>query len=55
MILQEWRNSSFGERRRLLKILLKFIIENQEIICRCGMYRCICTRTSTQPQGCLNS
>lgn len=31
---QEWKKSSFAQRRKLLKILLKFIIENQETICR---------------------
>lgn len=31
---QIWKKSSFGKRRRLLKIMLKFIIENQETICR---------------------
>lgn len=31
---QEWRKSSFSARRRLLKVLLKFIVENQEPICR---------------------
>jgi hypothetical protein len=31
---QEWCHSSFAQRRRLLKIMLKFIIENQETICR---------------------
>lgn len=34
---KEWRGSSFAQRRLLLKILLKFIVENQEEICR---YRC---------------
>ncbi|KXZ42649.1 hypothetical protein GPECTOR_127g527 [Gonium pectorale] len=29
-----WRNSSFSQRRKLLRILLKFIIENTETICR---------------------
>ncbi len=29
-----WRNSTFGQRRKLLKILLKFVVENQETICR---------------------
>jgi acyl-CoA reductase-like NAD-dependent aldehyde dehydrogenase len=31
---QEWRKSSFAQRRLLLKIILKFIVENQEEICR---------------------
>lgn len=29
-----WKKSSFGQRRKLLSILLKYIIENQETICR---------------------
>eukprot|EP00210_Caulerpa_lentillifera_P007017 g6711.t1 len=29
-----WKNSSFGARRKILRILLKYIIENQEVICR---------------------
>jgi len=29
-----WRASSFAQRRQLLSILLKFIIEHQEDICR---------------------
>ena len=28
-----WRSSTFAERRRLLKIILKYILENQEEIC----------------------
>ncbi len=31
---QEWRKSSFAQRRKLLRIMLKFIIDNQETICR---------------------
>jgi len=31
---KDWKKSSFAERRRVLEILLKFIIENQETICR---------------------
>ncbi|PNW88530.1 hypothetical protein CHLRE_01g033350v5 [Chlamydomonas reinhardtii] len=31
---KEWRTSSFAQRRKLLRILLKFIIENVETICR---------------------
>jgi acyl-CoA reductase-like NAD-dependent aldehyde dehydrogenase len=34
VMLQIWRTSSFSQRRRLLKIILKFIISNQETICR---------------------
>ena len=30
----EWRRSGFAQRRRLLRIILKFIVENQEEICR---------------------
>ncbi|GFR39785.1 hypothetical protein Agub_g270 [Astrephomene gubernaculifera] len=29
-----WRNSSFSQRRKLLRILLKFIMDNTETICR---------------------
>lgn len=32
---QEWKQSSFNQRRKLLRILLKYIIENQETICKC--------------------
>lgn len=32
---QEWKKSSFAQRRMLLKILLKFTVENQADICRC--------------------
>ncbi len=31
---EQWRRSSFRQRRQLLKIILKFIVENQEEICR---------------------
>lgn len=31
---QEWRHSSFAQRRRLLNIILKYTLENQEEICR---------------------
>uniref|UniRef100_A0A383W8G7 Aldehyde dehydrogenase domain-containing protein n=1 Tax=Tetradesmus obliquus TaxID=3088 RepID=A0A383W8G7_TETOB len=31
---QVWRSSSFGQRRRLLKVLLKYIIAHQQEICR---------------------
>ncbi|PRW57735.1 Aldehyde dehydrogenase 22A1 [Chlorella sorokiniana] len=30
----QWRTSPFSQRRQLLKIMLKFIVENQEEICR---------------------
>ena len=33
-IAQEWRHSPFSQRRRLIQILLKFIIGHQEEICR---------------------
>lgn len=36
VVSQVWKNSTFKQRRRLLKTLLKFIIENQETICRCA-------------------
>ncbi len=32
--MQEWKKSSFAQRRRLLRILLRFIIENQDTICK---------------------
>ena len=32
--LQIWRKSSFAQRRKLLRILLKFIVNNVETICR---------------------
>lgn len=32
----QWRTSPFSQRRQLLKIMLKFIVENQEEICRHG-------------------
>ena len=31
---QEWRHSSFAQRKRLLNIILKYTLENQEEICR---------------------
>ncbi|GAQ84711.1 aldehyde dehydrogenase family 22 member A1 [Klebsormidium nitens] len=31
---KEWCKSSFAVRRRLLRVLLRYIVENQEIICR---------------------
>lgn len=31
---EEWKYSSFAHRRRLLRILLKYILDNQEEICR---------------------
>ena len=34
-VVQEWRRSSFQQRRLLLRILLQHIIDNQEAICRC--------------------
>lgn len=36
----EWRRSPFAQRRLLLKIILKFIVENQEEICRC-LFLCL--------------
>lgn len=30
----EWSTSSFSQRRRFLRVLLKFILQNQETICR---------------------
>lgn len=29
-----WRQSSFEQRRQLLRVLLKYIVENQETICK---------------------
>jgi hypothetical protein len=37
LAVQEWAHSSFSQRRKLLKIMLKFIIENQETICRSAL------------------
>lgn len=34
--LQVWRHSTFKQRRLLLNVLLKYIIRNQESICRLG-------------------
>lgn len=31
---KEWAKTSFSQRRNFLKILQKFIVDNQEIICR---------------------
>lgn len=31
---QQWRESSFANRRRLLKTILKFILKEQKTICR---------------------
>jgi hypothetical protein len=39
LLLQVWRSSSFSQRRRLLKILLKYIIAHQQEICRCESVR----------------
>lgn len=32
---EQWRGSPYSQRRLLLKVILKFIVENQEEICRC--------------------
>ena len=37
-LLQVWKQSSFQQRRLLLKTLLKYIIQNQDTICRCGAH-----------------
>jgi hypothetical protein len=37
-VLQVWRHSTFTERRQLLKVLLKYIINHQQEICRCVLY-----------------
>lgn len=34
LCLQVWRQSTFGQRRRLLQVLLKYIINHQQEICR---------------------
>ena len=31
---KEWKKSTFAQRRKLLKIFLKYIVENQEAICK---------------------
>ena len=36
----QWRGSSFRQRRLLMKILLKYVVENQEQICRWGPGGC---------------
>ncbi len=38
--LQVWRDSSFAQRKLLLKVILKYIVENQEEICRCVLESC---------------
>jgi hypothetical protein len=38
---QVWRRSSFAQRRRLLQVLLKFIIGHQTEICRCVFVVCV--------------
>jgi hypothetical protein len=38
LLSQVWRSSTFGQRRQLLKILLKYIIAHQQEICRCEMF-----------------
>jgi hypothetical protein len=40
---QVWRRSSFRQRRLLLRVLLKYIVDNQETICRC-LPRCLPAR-----------
>lgn len=30
----EWKTSTFAQRRLLLKVILKYIVEHQEEICR---------------------
>ena len=37
-LLQVWKQSPFRQRRLLLKTLLKYIIQNQDTICRCGAH-----------------
>ncbi len=32
---QEWRSSSFRQRNLLLKTIVRYIVENQDTICRC--------------------
>lgn len=34
---KSWKSSSFEQRRQLLRILLKHVVENQEVICRCAL------------------
>ncbi len=39
-VAQVWRRSGFRQRRLLLRVLLKYIVDNQETICRC-LPRCL--------------
>lgn len=32
---QTWRHSSFHQRRQLIRIILKYVVEHQREICRC--------------------
>jgi len=32
---REWARSSFAQRRALMRVLLKYTVDNQETICRC--------------------
>jgi len=46
---QVWRSSSFAQRRLLLKILLKYIINHQEQICRSVADDGCCHRNNSSP------
>lgn len=41
LLSQEWRKSTFRQRSRLLKTLVKYIVENQNTICRYILLICI--------------
>ncbi len=41
LLSQEWRKSTFRQRSRLLKTLVKYIVENQDTICRYNLLICI--------------
>ena len=47
--LQEWRHSSFRQRKLLLKTILKYIVDHQEAICRSASRT---VHLSAQPDAC---
>jgi acyl-CoA reductase-like NAD-dependent aldehyde dehydrogenase len=42
---KEWAKTSFSERRAVLRMILKFVLENQEEICKVSMLDSGKTRT----------
>ena len=46
VMLQVWRTSNFKQRRLLISILLKYITEHQDEICRCVRRACACRGSS---------